>query len=89
MLPKVRREANDWRETSQQYLISRDSARAADLHHVASLADTKAQLGLKDVLIASREADTKIWKQRARRRGLVNWLLTLGAAAVTYLAISK
>lgn len=88
MLPQVRREANDWRASSAYYLAGRDSARAADTYHVAALGAALGRYDLQGVLLASREADVAIWKQRARRRGLVAWLLAAGAAAVGYLAIT-
>jgi hypothetical protein len=89
VLPLVRKEAKHLRTAASGYQLAADTLRAA---YVAQLqSNANLGLGLREQKVETVRArlDAKQWKGKAQRRGWLNWLLALGAAAGAGFAASR
>lgn len=88
VLPVVRREAAAWQMSSRFYQQAADSLyRSSELNLYAARAAERAFEG-QQLLTQNEFAKANAWKQKARRRGLLNWLLLAGAGGAAYLLLT-
>jgi hypothetical protein len=88
VLPLVRDEALAWRKSSGFFQRAADSLwRANDLNLSAVRSSQRAFEGQR-LLTQNEAAKAEAWKQKARRRGLFNWLGLALAGGAAYLFIT-
>lgn len=88
MLPLVRREASQWRAASGTYRQAADSLRRALALRQGLEQSYQLSLADQSRLTTSATADATEWRSKARKRGVVNILLTSAIGALAYLAIA-
>jgi len=95
VLPLVRREADSLRREVDTlnvavsgYRLTADSLRTASAANASAFRNqtvvASAQAKLTDMAVAKGE----IWRRKAQKRGLLNWLGAAGITALTYIYIS-
>jgi hypothetical protein len=89
VLPLARKEVRSLRTAVTNYRQAADTARAAYYKEVQSGLNVRVALREQKVETARYEGYAKEWKGKAQRRGWLNWLLALGAAAGAGFAASR
>ena len=88
-LPLVRREATAWQATAGAYQLSVRAAWRADSLHYRAFQNVRG--ALQDERLVSQNEAAKFVQERhrARRRGLLNYLLTTALCGVGYLVLHR
>jgi hypothetical protein len=81
VLPLVRREANAWKAAA-------DSAQAASQARARANQALRSALQGQQALTANETASVELWRHRARKRGLLTYLLLGALVGSTYLFIT-
>jgi ferric-dicitrate binding protein FerR (iron transport regulator) len=79
VLPLVRREALLWKAAT-------DSLRTADAAHYRAFQSVRGALQDERLVTANETAKAEAWRGRARKRGLLNYLLLALVGGVSYLS---
>ncbi|QKG57002.1 hypothetical protein GKZ68_10410 [Hymenobacter sp. BRD128] len=85
VLPLVRREASAWQGSASQFAQSARTYRAADSLHYHAFQQVRGALQDERLLTANETAKMDTWRHRARKRGLLNYLLTAALGGSFYL----
>lgn len=81
VLSVVRREAASWK-------LAADSAHAASLARGRAYQQLRGALLDQQLLTANETANADLWRHRARRRGLLSYLLLAGIGGSAYLLLT-
>ena len=88
MLPVVRQEAAAWHSSSRYFQQSSDSLRRANALNLDAVRATQAAFEGQQLLTQNEFAKANAWEQKARRRGLLNWLGLALAGGAAYLLLT-
>ena len=89
VLPLVRREARQWQMASGAYQQAADSLRRALRLQQGMGQSYQQSLADQTRLTTSATAEATEWRSKARKRGVINLLLTGAIGALAYLAIAN
>ncbi|MGI4742610.1 MAG: hypothetical protein ACRYG7_46220 [Janthinobacterium lividum] len=84
VLPLVRQEAAAWHRSAAHFQSAADSLGQADVLHLRAFQAEKRALQAQAGLLREESARAAQWKHRARRRGLLNYVLLALAGGAGY-----
>lgn len=88
VLPLVRQEAGAWRQSSYYYKTAADSLRRANYLNLSAVRASQSAFAGQLLLTQNEAAKAEGWKQKARRRGLLNWIGLAIAGGAAYLLLT-
>ena len=84
VLPLVRREASAWQQAAGHFQSAGDSLRVAYVARGQAYQKLRGAMLDQQLLTANETAKAEGWRQCARRRGLLNYLLAAALAGSGY-----
>jgi hypothetical protein len=88
VLPVVRDEALAWRKASGFYQRAADSLSRANSLNLDAVRASQRSFQSQVLLTQNETAKAEGWKQKARRRGLLNWIGLALAGGAAYLLLT-
>lgn len=84
----VRREAAAWRTSSGYFQQAADSLGRANALNLSAVRTCQQDFENQQLLTQNEFAKANAWQQKARRRGLLNWLFVAAAGGAAYLLLT-
>jgi hypothetical protein len=88
VLPLVRQEAGAWRKSSYYYRGAADSLSRSNSLNLDAVRASQRAFAEQVLLTQNETAKAEGWKQKARRRGLLNWIGLAVAGGAAYLLLT-